>query len=145
MIIKFRKTNPNATIPYYGDGRNGAMNLVATEIISETGYDITYGTGISMEIPESHIALIFPKPEIKDYTIRLSDSVGIVDSSNNSEIQCTFMKDKTFQADIKYQVGDVIAQLVVVSCPMVIFEEEQSIVNQAPSGNHFTLDGNLGV
>lgn len=127
MLIKIKKTNPNATIPYYGDGGNGAMNLVATEIKSESFFDITYGTGISLEIPEGHVGLVFPKSHVKDYTIRLSDSVSVIDSQNKNEIQCTFTKETSAQGDLKYQIGDVIAQLIVVSSPPVIFFEEPDL------------------
>ena len=60
MQVKIKKLNPNAIIPTYAKGGDAGMDLVITDIKGENKYDITYGFGISIEIPEGFVGLIFP-------------------------------------------------------------------------------------
>jgi len=47
LDVKIKKLNSNAVIPSYSKDGDAGMDLVATEIISETTDQVTYGTGIS--------------------------------------------------------------------------------------------------
>lgn len=123
MFIKATKLIPSATLPSYTSSTDAGLNLVATEIKSENNYSITYGTGITLEIPEGHVGLIFPNKDIINYTIRLSDSVGVIDSGNRDEITCTFVKDQSTQT-IKYQIGEIIAKIIIFSCPQILITED---------------------
>jgi dUTP pyrophosphatase len=123
--VKVKKLNPNAVIPKYAKDGDAGMDLVATSILSETTTDVTYGTGISMEIPKGYVGLVFPRSSIRKYDLSLSNCVGVIDSGYRGEIQATFKKTnwlKGRESD-KYQIGDRIVQIIIIPYPSVTFVE----------------------
>ena len=80
MKVRIKKLNPLAIIPSYAKDGDAGMDLVATSIISDTTFDITYGLGISMEIPEGFVGLVFPRSSIRKYDLALTNCVGVIDS-----------------------------------------------------------------
>ena len=127
MEVKIKKLDPNAVIPTYAKDGDAGMDLVATKIISNTTFDITYGTGIAMEIPKGYVGLVFPRSSIRKTDLSLTNSVGVIDSGYRGEIQATFKK--VFgENDIRipqtdYKVGDRIAQIIIVPYPKIKFVE----------------------
>jgi dUTP pyrophosphatase len=69
MKIKIKKLHPNAVIPKYAKEGDAGLDLVATSMVSnynlDSGEQITYGTGLAMEIPEGFVGLIFPRSSIR--------------------------------------------------------------------------------
>ena len=61
MKVKIKKLHPNAVVPQYAKAGDAGMDLVATSILSNTTFDITFGMGIALEIPEGFVGLIFPR------------------------------------------------------------------------------------
>jgi len=123
--VKVKKLHPNAVIPKYAKDGDAGMDLVATSILSETTTDVTYGTGISMEIPKGYVGLVFPRSSIRKYDLSLSNCVGVIDSGYRGELQATFKKTnwlKGGESD-KYQIGDRIVQIMIVPYPSVTFVE----------------------
>lgn len=123
--VKVKKLHPNAVIPEYAKDGDAGMDLVATSILSETTTDVTYGTGISMEIPKGYVGLVFPRSSIRKYDLSLSNCVGVIDSGYRGELQATFKKTnwlKGRESD-KYQIGDRIVQIIIIPYPSVTFVE----------------------
>jgi len=131
LEVKIKKLHPNAVVPTYSKDGDAGMDLTATEIIKETVNDITYGTGLAMEIPKGYVGLIFPRSSIRKYELQLSNSVGVIDSGYRGEIQATFKKtpiedyvEGNSVARIgsnRYFVGDRIAQIMIIPYPKVNF------------------------
>ena len=92
MKVKIKKLHPLAVIPTYAKSGDAGMDLVATSIISDTTFDITYGLGISIEIPEGFVGLVFPRSSIRKYDLALTNCVGVIDSGYRGELQATFNK-----------------------------------------------------
>ena len=128
MFVKIKKLNENAVIPTYAKDGDAGMDLVATSVISETPKQITYGTGISMEIPEGFVGLVFPRSSIRKYDLTLSNSVGVIDSGYRGELQATFNKtNHSLQRVDDYKVGDRIAQIIILPYPKVMFREVEEL------------------
>jgi dUTP pyrophosphatase len=125
MKVRIKKLNENAVIPSYAKSGDAGMDLIATEIINETSNQITYGTGLSLEIPEGFVGLVFPRSSIRKTRLQLSNSVGVIDSGYRGELQATFNKITTTIENQKndYKVGDRIFQLMVIPHPHVDFIE----------------------
>jgi dUTP pyrophosphatase len=98
------------------------MDLVATKIISNTTFDVTYGTDLAMEIPKGFVGLVFPRSSIRKYELILSNSVGVIDSGYRGELQATFKKENGLDS-LAYKVGDRIAQIMIIPHPEIEFEE----------------------
>ena len=126
MQVKIKKLHNNAVIPKYAKSGDAGLDLVATEIINEEVFQITYGTGLAMEIPEGYVGLVFPRSSIRKYNIFLTNSVGVIDSGYRGEIQATFYKTRGV-ASHKYEVGDKIAQIIIVPYPSIEFIETDEL------------------
>jgi len=61
MQVKIKRLKPNAVIPTYSKEGDAGMDLVATKILSDTTFDITYGIDLAMEIPKGFVGLVFPR------------------------------------------------------------------------------------
>ena len=126
MKVRIKKINPSAIIPTYAKEGDAGMDLVATKIISNTTFDVTYGTDLAMEIPKGFVGLIFPRSSIRKYELILSNSVGIIDSGYRGELQATFKKENGLDS-LAYKVGDKIAQIMIIPHPEVEFEEADEL------------------
>ena len=126
MQVKIKKLNENAVIPSYAKDGDAGMDLVATKIISNTTFDVTYGTDLAMEIPNGFVGLVFPRSSIRKYELILSNSVGIIDSGYRGELQATFKKENGLDS-LAYKVGDKIAQIMIIPHPEVEFEEADEL------------------
>ena len=98
------------------------MDLVATRIISNTTFDVSYGTDLAMEIPNGFVGLVFPRSSIRKYELALSNSVGVIDSGYRGELQATFKKTNGLDS-LAYKVGDRIAQIMIIPHPPIEFNE----------------------
>jgi len=121
LKVNIKKLHQNAVIPSYSKDGDAGMDLVSTEIISETTEQVTYGTGIALEIPKGYVGLVFPRSSIRKYELELTNSVGVIDSGYRGEIQATF--NKVHHGLESYKVGDRIAQIMIIPYPKVVFSE----------------------
>jgi dUTP pyrophosphatase len=129
--VKVKKLNKNAVIPKYAKDGDAGMDLVATSIISNTTFNVTYGTGIAMEIPKGYVGLVFPRSSIRKTDLSLTNCVGVIDSGYRGEIQATFKKvfgKNDIRIDeMDYKVGDRIAQIMIIPYPSVTFIESDEL------------------
>jgi dUTP pyrophosphatase len=121
MKVKIKKINENAVIPSYAKDGDAGMDLVATKIISNTTFDVSYGTDLAMEIPNGFVGLVFPRSSIRKYELALSNSVGVIDSGYRGELQATFKKTNGLDS-LAYKVGDRIAQIIIIPYPPIEFD-----------------------
>ncbi len=128
MQVKIKKLKPNAVIPTYAKEGDAGMDLVATEILKDTPEQITYGTGIALEIPEGFVGLVFPRSSIRKTGLQLSNSVGVIDSGYRGELQATFKKTNGLDS-LAYKVGDRIAQIMIIPHPPIEFVESDELSN----------------
>jgi len=129
--VKVKKLHPTAVIPKYAKDGDAGMDLVATTIISNTTFDVTYGTGIAMEIPKGYVGLVFPRSSIRKTDLSLTNCVGVIDSGYRGEIQATFKKifskNDVRIGEMDYKVGDRIVQIIIIPYPSVTFVEVDEI------------------
>jgi dUTP pyrophosphatase len=141
MIIKFKKLHRYAVTPSYAKPGDAGLDLTATTIISNTTFEVTYGTSIAVEIPEGYAGLIFPRSSIRKYDLQLSNSVGVIDSGYRGELVFTFNKTQGFDS-LKYKIGDRIGQLVVLPYPQIELVEANQLSNTERGDEGFGSSGN---
>jgi len=131
MKVNIKRLHENAVIPSYAKDGDAGMDLVATRIISETTTDVTYGTGLAMEIRDGFVGLVFPRSSIRKYDLALTNCVGVIDSGYRGEIQATFKKTNWLKGNEseKYQIGDRIAQIIIIPHPQIEFYEVDELNN----------------
>lgn len=125
MYVKIKKLDPNAVVPQYAHNGDAGMDLVATRMWIDEQGNICYGTGIAMEIPMGFVGLVFPRSSIAKKQLVLSNAVGVIDSIYRGEILAKFKptKETTLKGDEVYQIGERIAQIIIVPYPKIEFEE----------------------
>ena len=79
MKVRIKKLNENAVIPSYAKYGDAGMDLTATSK-QEGEHFVQYGTGLSIEIPEGYVGLIFPRSSVSKTRLLQANSVGIIDS-----------------------------------------------------------------
>ena len=96
MKVKFKKLHPDAVIPKYGKPGDAGMDLTA--VLSEGIYDsihdsntkIMVDSGISVEIPEGYVGLVFTRSSIQSTGVRSTNCVGVIDSGYRGSIKAYF-------------------------------------------------------
>ena len=58
MNVKIKRLDKDAVIPKYSKIGDAGLDLVATNIKENTTFQITYGLGIALEIPEGFVGLV---------------------------------------------------------------------------------------
>jgi dUTP pyrophosphatase len=128
MQVKIKKLSSDAVIPTYAKDGDAGMDLVATSIVNEEVFQITYGLGISMEIPKGFVGLVFPRSSIRKYDLSLTNCVGVIDSGYRGELQYKFRKERGVASN-KYEIGDKICQIMIIPYPPIEFEEVEELTN----------------
>lgn len=137
MEIRFKKLNPEAKTPYKAIDIDAGFDLFCTSVEETTNF-IQYNTGIAVEIPEGYVGLIFPRSSVTNYDLMLKNSVGVIDASYRGEIMCRFQgidatkyrvgdKKQIIYGDNIYNVGDRVAQIVVIELPKITLVEAQEL------------------
>ena len=140
MRVRIKKLNPNAVIPKYAKDNDAGLDLVATTIKENTTFQITYGLGIALEIPDGFVGLIFPRSSIRNTELILSNSVGVIDAGYRGELQATFNKSNGLDS-IAYKVGDRVCQLIIIPHPIIELEEVSELNNTERGDGGFGSTG----
>jgi len=129
LTVKFRKLVPEAVTPRYAQDGDAGMDLTSTSF-RRTETFMEYGTGIAVEIPHGHVGLLFPRSSITKAPkgVSLKNSVGVIDSNYRGEIlvRFEFPYSNYHRAEIP-DIGDKIAQLIIIPYPKVHLEEVQEL------------------
>ena len=120
MKVHFKKLVQEAQTPKFGKPGDAGADLVATSMSNHDDH-LVYGVGLAVEIPEGMVGLVFPRSSIRQTDLFMANSVGVIDSGYRGEIFITFNIKKG--ATRWYQVGDRIAQLVIMPVPLVKYVE----------------------
>ena len=140
MKVGIKRLHPSAIIPRYAKPGDAGLDLTATEIIKDEAFQVTYGTGLALEIPLGYVGLIFPRSSVRNYQIDLSNCVGVIDSGYRGEIQFTFNKTGGVPSK-KYDVGERIGQIIILPYPEVEFVELDTLSNSERGEGGFGSSG----
>lgn len=129
MNLKFKKLNKSAIQPSYMKEGDCGLDLTAATIVKNNLFSVWYNTDIAVEIPKNHFGMLQPRSSItNDGNLYLANSVGILDSGFRGGIQLRFNRTlKGFFTRQKYNVGDKIAQLIIVPFKNVTLEEVENL------------------
>ncbi len=128
-MVKFRKLIPIASSPKRATEGAAGFDLVSTskkfEVFPNGKRQITYGTGLAIEIPFGYVGILVSRSSISKMPLVHSNPVGIIDSDYRGEVR--FKVDLDFNTrptqDSSYKVGDRVCQLVIVPCCMDEMQE----------------------
>ena len=127
MKIHFKKLVQTAQKPKFGKPGDAGADLVATSVDFSRKNQVVYGTGLAVEIPEGMVGLVFPRSSVRNYDLSMANSVGVIDSGYRGEIMVTFNVLNLHTVENSYQVGDRIAQLIIMPVPLAKYVEVEEL------------------
>jgi len=144
MEVKIKKMHHDAIIPKYAKHGDAGLDLTCvTKEIDEFG-NIVYGTGLAFEIPDGFVGLLFPRSSNSKKYLRLTNSVGVLDSGYRGEVLFKFKHDSFSNLELQYKVdylnvviglnndyeiGDRIGQILILPYPKIEFVEVEMLSN----------------
>lgn len=149
MQVKIKKLQEDAVIPSYATAGDAGMDLVAVNaLIAENGEYVEYGTGLSIEIPEGYVGLLFPRSSISNTSLTLANSVGVIDSGYRGEIRLRFkdsqlakVDEKWFAGYTSYELFNKVGQLIILPYPQIEFVETEELVESERGEEGFGSTG----
>lgn len=153
MKVKIKKMRESAFLPTKAHETDAGYDLYADTKCYDGDGNVVYGTGVAVEIPQGYVGLVFPRSSIAKQDILLSNSVGVIDSGYRGEIMAKFKPtfvttnpiklwwqvyvlnkktvdlEQSFIHRNEYEIGDRIAQLIIMPYPEVEFEEVNELSN----------------
>lgn len=169
MKVKFKKVRESAFVPTKAHSSDAGFDLYADSKGWDENGNVVYGTGIAVEIPEGYVGLVFPRSSIAGRDLQLSNSVGVIDSGYRGEIMAKFRSTVQMANPLKvwwrvfvkgedswdyknslvvhslfedeYELGERIAQLIIMPYPEVEFEEVEELSNSDRGENGYGSTG----
>jgi dUTP pyrophosphatase len=141
MKVKVKRLTDSASIPTYANETDAGLDFIADSMLVTPDY-IEYGTGLSMEIPEGYVGLLFPRSSISKLDMSLCNSVGVVDSGYRGEIKFRFNYKEVGNLGKRYHTSDKIGQMIILPYPKVVLEMVEELDESERSTNGFGSTGN---
>lgn len=138
VVVKFKRLHKDAVIPQYAREGDFCKDIVAVDVEYNADMDcFIYKTGFAVEIPQGYGILIFPRSSNRKTEFVFPNSVGVIDSGYRGEIAVTFKGRDRGNTTQPYQVGDRIAQMVLVPYPKFTFVEVDELSDsERGTGGH---------
>lgn len=155
MQVKFKKLHPDAKPPTKQKTEDAGADLTAVSYEYKDGRHV-YGTGLAVEIPKGYVGLVFPRSSICKKDLRLTNGVGVIDSNYRGEIKAFFENDNMYRRGLKppryheeyqetahltYQVGERIAQMIILPYPEIEYVEANELSNTERGDKGFGSSG----
>ena len=166
--VNIKKLVPEAVIPTYAHPGDAGMDVTAVSMNVTDKY-IEYGTGLSFELPEGYVMLIFPRSSVSKYDLSLANAVGVLDSGYRGELKLRFKRnyrienvpseDSDFKATTTsivnlgyaneyqlnacnwYNVGDKIGQIMILPYPTINFTQVDDLSDTERGSGGFGSPG----
>lgn len=128
--VKFKKLVAEAVVPRAINPGDAGLDLTATSMEMKENH-VEFGTGLSVEIPNGFVGLLFPRSSIFKTGLTLANCVGVIDAGYRGEVKLKFKPDSISaienflqgKAVEMYKVGDRVGQLVIMELPKIVVEE----------------------
>lgn len=120
MLIKIKKLNKEAILPSYAHKGDAGLDLFSCEsCVLKPGERKLVSTGISAELPEGYVALVWDKSGVANNGIKTMG--GVIDCHYRGEYKVVMLN--TTKEDYSINKGQKIAQLLIQ--PIVTAEVEE--------------------
>lgn len=130
MQVKFKRLSEKAVQPIRATEGSAGYDLTSTHVtteVSECGQLIlVYHTDLAIELPEGYAAYMFPRSSISKKSLRLCNSVGVIDSDYRGEIMGKFIVTTDVIPSL-YREGERFAQLVIMPIATAEFIEAEEL------------------
>ena len=129
MEVKIKKLDPRAKLPQYGSVSAAGADLYALLDQSVTllpGETALLPTGLSAEIPEGYVGLIFARSSLGiKRGLAPANKVGVIDSDYRGEIKVILVN--LSHQPFTIEPGERIAQMVFARCEQATLEAVEAL------------------
>lgn len=144
MIINVKKLRESAKLPVYATSGSAAADLCAdppSVVEIKPGERKIVPTGISIELPKSHAALICARSGLASKKgLALANGVGVIDSDYRGEIGVPMIN--LGSESVFIEKGDRIAQMMITPVVQVNFSEKDRLSDTSRGEGGFGSTGN---
>ena len=142
MKVKIKRLHKDAIIPKYAKEGDAGLDLTAVFKEYDLDGNTVYYTGLAFEIPKGYVGLLFPRSSNSKTDLRLTNSVGVLDSGYRGEVMFKYRNDgfttmnSLLRNDLingtigfsgEYEIGERVGQLIIIPYPQIEFEEVQEL------------------
>ncbi len=143
-LVKVKKVREDAMIPKYATDSAAGMDLHAcldsAEVKIVPSETVLISTGISMEIPEGYVGLIYARSGLASKAgLAPANKVGVVDSDYRGEIMVALHNHSAKTTVVKK--GERIAQFIITPYFHAELEEVEELNNTERGNNGFGSTG----
>jgi dUTP pyrophosphatase len=138
--LKVKRVHDNAILPKYQTAGAACFDLHAATVAGmtqigsnvEQGFPVTCGTGLSFEVPEGYVMLVYSRSGHGfKHQVRLSNCVGVVDSDYVGEVMVQLVSDEVDhdmgRVPFFVRPGDRIAQAMLIPVDQWAIEETSEL------------------
>ncbi|MGH8959039.1 MAG: dUTP diphosphatase [Acidimicrobiia bacterium] len=127
MHVTFRRLNQAASIPKAAHPGDAGFDIAASEAVDLLpGERALVPTGLAMAIPVGYAGLVVPRSGLAiRHGISVVNGPGLYDSGYRGEMRVILINHG--KEPVRIEVGDRIAQLVIVAIPVVSWEEVEEL------------------
>lgn len=127
MKVKIKKLHQDGVIPSYAKPGDAGMDLTAVSVSwDDKSGIVTYDTGLSIEIPEGYVGLLFPRSSVFKTPLQLTNCVGVIDSGYRGSIMFKY-RHLNEEDHSYYKTGDRVGQIIIMPYPQIEFEEVEEL------------------
>jgi dUTP pyrophosphatase len=128
MKIHVRRLHADAVVPIPHHPGDAGGDLVAVEaVVLAPGQRALVPTGLSIAIPEGFAGYVLPRSGLASrHGVTCANAPGLIDAGYRGEIRVALVNLDPVET-YKVEVGDRIAQLVIMPTPEVDYEEVEEL------------------
>jgi dUTP pyrophosphatase len=140
--IPFQRLHPDARLPHRAHADDAGFDLHATEAaVLPPGARAAVGCGFAMALPEGTAALVLPRSGLAlKEGIGVLNAPGLIDAGYRGEVRVILVNHDPSETRT-VEVGDRIAQLVIVALPATAFAEVDALPDSARGTGGFGSTG----
>ncbi|MBQ9412522.1 MAG: dUTP diphosphatase [Oscillospiraceae bacterium] len=143
MRIRLKKLRSDASLPTAGSPGAAGWDLRACldgPVEIPPGQTVRVGTGLAIAVPEGYFGAVFARSGLSvNEGLRLANCVGVCDSDYRGEYIIPLYNDSSQPQTVS--PGERIAQLVILPCPSVSFEEADTLPETLRGASGFGSTG----
>jgi dUTP pyrophosphatase len=142
VCLRVQRLDPRAVVPTRAHPGDAGLDLCALEPGAlAAGERVSVRTGLAVQIPEGMAGLVLPRSGLaRDHGIALVNAPGLIDSGYRGEIRVLLLNSDPARA-FCWEAGQRIAQLVVISLPVIELAVVEDLRHSARSARGFGSSG----
>lgn len=128
--------------PAYAHPGDAGLDLRATEAGTLAPFErALVPCGFAMAIPEGHAGLVIPRSGLAaKHGVSIVNAPGLIDSGYRGEIKVSLVNLDS-REPFSYEIGDRIAQLVIIRTPEITLHNTYELPETARGGQGFGSSG----